>query len=191
MRILTILIAVLMFAGPVQAWQLVGSGITSGSTCSSLSSDSYDSEGAASSYAVSNAARYALGAIYPITSNISVCRVGVFIKKVGSPSSTITAKIYDLSEGFPNNLLGTSSTTLGAADVATTLGWEYFDFSSPVALTSGNSYAIVIYASALGDSSNYYTPAYNSEQTGKALIGYTSSWAIVVNDNYMSMRIYY
>jgi len=62
-------------------------------------------------------------------SSKTICRVGFYLKKAGSPSGTITATIRKTSD---DGIIETSGDTLDISTLTTTFAWKYFTFNSLV-----------------------------------------------------------
>lgn len=166
----------------------VTQGAVAGGACETLSTDSYDGGGGGSSYGVGNATRYELGSRYTITSDYTICAVAINLKRVGSPAEPVVAKIYGISGSTIGDLIATSTTSYAYADISTSLTWYTFNFAG-VPVTNAQEIYIILATGTLNDSSNYYAPSYTAN-TGKGLIGYTTSWEIAISNQWMNVRIY-
>jgi hypothetical protein len=91
------------------------------------------------------------------TLSADMSRVKLYLKKTGTPTQNCVVKIY--SSGIDpeaGTLLGTSDEVAESA-VGTSASLITFDFSTPISLTSGNTYYLVFQqVSGTGDASNYY-----------------------------------
>lgn len=111
----------------------------------------------------SNAAGYNLGSasnnVWLATRIVAdadetICKITLYLQKVGSPTFTLTAKLYTDVTNAPGLLVGTGSASVEASSVEAT--YSGIQFSSVSAtLTNATVYWIVITASAVGDASNY------------------------------------
>ena len=87
--------------------------------------------------------------------NISICKVRVNVTAVGSPSGrTWYVAVYTLDGTSLNVLQGTSDGQAGN-NAANDTNID-FVFSTPVAVTNGTDYAVVLYSNSVADASNYY-----------------------------------
>jgi len=85
--------------------------------------------------------------------DISLDKLKVKIKRVGSPSGNLKAYIYDDSSG-PNTSIG-ESTAKDVSNISTTAGWVQFSFSTPIDLTEDTKYYVVLDGNDLtGDYTN-------------------------------------
>lgn len=122
---------------------------------------------------------------FQIAASANVGSVALWLKKVGSPTGNLTAKIYSNSGGNPDTVLGTSA-TVAASTLSTSYGAITFTFSTPVALTLTTQYHIVLETADSASNTNYVTwgadassPGYsNGEMKREA----SSSWAAETKD---------
>jgi hypothetical protein len=90
-----------------------------------------------------------------------VSSVMVSLRKVGSPSGTIIAKLYGDTAGAPGTLLATSSATLSASTLATTA--KYWEFTFDTFPNMGFSTDLYVrLESSTTDGSNYVQVDYNA-----------------------------
>ena len=111
-----------------------------------------------------NAATYAQAQSWLTSDAYCLCKITLPMAKIGTPSGTISIKIYSYDTA-PNELLGTSSTldgsTLTTSYVATT-----FTFSSCINLSATTQYYYAAYSDTLNDTDNYF--AIYTESSGGA-----------------------
>ena len=102
-----------------------------------------------------NEGRYAAYYAFKFTaaSTYTACSISLGARKSGAPAQTFWAGIYTDSSGNPGTLVGTHSTSIGAAAFGTSLGAVNFPGVS-ASISSGTAYWIVVRASAT-DVSNY------------------------------------
>ena len=107
-----------------------------------------------------NAATYAQAQSWLTSDAYCLCKITLPMAKIGTPSGTISIKIYSYDTA-PNELLGTSSTldgsTLTTSYVATT-----FTFSSCINLSATTIYYYSAYSDTLNDADNYFAIYTNS-----------------------------
>jgi hypothetical protein len=102
---------------------------------------------------------YGKGQTFICRMNASVNQSQFMLKKTGSPTGTAVSKIYDVT-GIIGQTAIPTGTALGTSDtfdvstLTTTIGWYPFNFSTPVPLTYGKVYAVVIEYDG-GNSVNY------------------------------------
>ncbi|MCK9344660.1 MAG: lectin like domain-containing protein [Candidatus Pacebacteria bacterium] len=102
--------------------------------------------------------------------------ISIYVKKVGSPSSRTMRITTDVS-GSPNDN-ESATATLSSSAVTTSYGWVTMNLSSPVSLTAGQKYWIVLDASQ--DSGDYWVWGKDSGAGySGGSIKYSSDW----NDN--------
>lgn len=140
---------------------------------------------------------------FQISVNSTVSRVRVYLGRVGDPTGTLTAKLYDsggtsgwelgtagsselgdttiLASGFdePNNLLATSDTIEADALHEKGMRWVTFLFASPPNLTASTDYWLQVETDAGSDASNYISVGMDSSAPSYSngfLISYTTHW---------------
>ena len=79
----------------------------------------------------------------------------VMLRKIGSPSSNLTAQIYTNSGGNPGSLIATSTGTSGLGLPEQSYTWAKFIFSTPVALSGSTRYWLVINPNTSNASHHY------------------------------------
>ncbi len=101
---------------------------------------------------------------YDPGSNKTICRVDFYFTSVVGNISTKTfnSRIYTISGTTLGSLLGTSDNVSGSGIGGA--GWVQFDFSTPVAITTGSDYAILVTMNET-DVSNYVTVGYHGTIT--------------------------
>lgn len=94
----------------------------------------------------------------------SVCKVGIYLKKVvgdDSPEYAMTVELRDANGAAPStSVLATSATSLGPSDLDTSYAEEIFEFSSPVSLDDGDY--VVLKFTTRGDYGDYVQWAYDN-----------------------------
>lgn len=117
--------------------------------------------------------------------------VDLWLKKVGSPTGNLTAKIYSDSGGNPNTLLGTS-TNVAASSLGTSYGTISFAFASPVNVSTSTQYHLVLETSDSQSNSNYVVSGADASSPGYAngqLRGYDgASWSGLTMDAIFEVR---
>lgn len=171
---------------------LGGATVTNNSTvaagaCTTLSADSLDT-GASQSYSVGSTTRYELGSVYTPSSSYDVCKIAINFKKVGTPTSNVTVKIYNVSGGIPTTLLYTSTTSIPAASVTISNAWYEFAFTG-ASFVSGTPVFIALASDALNTTGNNFLPVYGAV-SGTNLQGYTTVWGNVATNQKLNARIY-
>ena len=83
--------------------------------------------------------------------------IAVRLRKQGSPTGDVTMKLYNTSSDIPTTELATSTTTLTASEISSSLQSFTFNFDSNT-LTSGTKYAFVLESDdTTVSTTNYYT----------------------------------
>jgi len=83
-------------------------------------------------------------------------KIGIQVKKVGSPVTGLRVAIHSNSGGKPGTLL-TSVTLTPAYLPASNTSWTWFDLASPYTVTASTTYWIVIASMDTYSPSSYYT----------------------------------
>src|SRR5690606_23466841 len=77
--------------------------------------------------------------------------------KFGSPTDDVSLAIWsDTGANRPNAVISTADNVYNGANISTTTSWGEFHFNTPVSLTSGTKYWIVLQRSGSVDGSNFY-----------------------------------
>ncbi len=96
-----------------------------------------------------------------------IAGVTLTLTKTGSPTGSVTCKLYDDSGGNPNNLLETSTTTVACSTITGSNQVFFFEFASHYKMTAATPYHIVLTITGGSvNASNYVTIANNSTTTG-------------------------
>jgi hypothetical protein len=89
--------------------------------------------------------------------NIDVNEVRVSILKVGTPADNVSCDIYsDTGANKPNASIQAADNVYAGGAISTSSSWLTFQFATPVSLTSGTKYWIVLQRSGAVDASNFY-----------------------------------
>lgn len=94
---------------------------------------------------------------YPFTptSNFSISKVELELRKVNSPTGNIWVEIWsDNGSDDPNAQIGDDSSTIAASSLSTSDNYESFTFGTPISLTSGTKYWIVLTSDRSLDDTN-------------------------------------
>lgn len=125
-----------------------------------------------------------------VTNDYKIIRADANIYRVGSPPGAITAKIYSNSSGFPDQLLGTSTNTITANTITTTVDGTWYTWSfAPIDASGHDSLWLVLDGSSAGNASNYVEWGFYSN-TGGRIVRTASGWALRSNNNSLLSRIY-
>jgi hypothetical protein len=118
---------------------------------SSWTADAYDH-----TFSVTTSPTTALAQSFQLGSSTTIGAVKLYLKKVGSPTGNLTAKIYSDSGGSPNALItdGTSD-AVAASTLSTSYGLITFAFSAPPSLTATTTYWIVFETADSASGANY------------------------------------
>jgi hypothetical protein len=121
-----------------------------------------------------------------LLSNLALVRVVVKLQRVGSPTGTLSVRLYSDSANTPGSLL----TVIGSIDVSTisTTATEYiFDAATPYTVTQGAKYWISVEYNE-GNSSNYvstFKDAGTDRDTSVLGASYTTAWTTEIYDRAM------
>jgi len=114
-----------------------------------------------------NAGSYIIGYGSKFTVDLAakLYEIRAFLRRVGSPTGTIYAKLYSDSGGVPSTELASGSLDVSTLPSGTYHEWVRFTLTTPYSLASGTTYHLTIeYANA--DTSNYVSIAYSGGLTG-------------------------
>jgi hypothetical protein len=106
------------------------------------------------------------------------------LRKVGSPTSNITAKIYSDASGSPSALLATSAAIVGSGLSAVSYLWQKFTFATAVALSSGTRYWLVIDPNTSSTTNHYQIRQDENAtypQSTTLAKRYTTAWVLIPN----------
>jgi hypothetical protein len=95
--------------------------------------------------------------------NMDVNEIRVPVLKVLSPVDNVTCAVYsDTGANLPNASIQAADNVYNGANISTTSSWLTFQFATPVSLTSGTKYWIVLERSGAVDATNYYRLSYTN-----------------------------
>jgi hypothetical protein len=120
-------------------------------------------------------------------SNIALFRVVALLQRVGSPTGTLSVRLYSDSANTPGSLLA----TIGSIDVSTisTSLMDYiFDAATPPSVTQGTKYWISVEYGG-GNSTNYvraFRDAGTDRDTSVLGASYTTAWTTEIYDRAMA-----
>jgi hypothetical protein len=94
--------------------------------------------------------------------------VVVKVRKVGAPSDNLRMDIYDATGvgGLPGASLGNAS--IAASTIGTGLAWHTISLTTPVTVTGGNYYWVVLWRTGAVSATNYYSVAVDESFSGGA-----------------------
>lgn len=107
---------------------------------------------------------YYVASQFTASSNYTTCKVQFSLKKVGSPTMNLSARIWSGTSTAPTNLIATGSTTVAASSLTTSYATN--DFSVSATISGGTNFWVGLYGSALGDASNYVQLERNGSGSG-------------------------
>lgn len=120
---------------------------------------------------------------FELSAGATVDTAKLWLRKIGSPSGTMTLRVETDSSGAPSGTLADASATVtvNEATLSTSYGWITFDFATDFALSSSTSYWLVLSTDRAASADNYVlwgmdgsTPAYAS---GEAQYEASSTWS--------------
>lgn len=118
------------------------------------------------------------GQAFQVSTTSQVTEVSLYMRKVGAPSNA-TVRIVSNSSGSPSNTTLASATLSSSLVGSSTYGWVTIPFTSPVSLSIGTTYWLVVDAG--NNASNYYIMAATSNNyaNGDAKVGrMNNSWLV-------------
>ena len=108
-------------------------------------------------------------------------RVWLKLRRIGTPTGTVTLRIEETTSGNPNGSLVTyAQATRQATEISTETSWHAFDFSDQVALWQNTTYALRLQASYSVSSTDYIAWALSPQASfsgGKSKTWNGSSWS--------------
>ena len=125
---------------------------------------------------------------FQLSAGATVDTAKLWLRKVGSPSGTMTLRIETDSSGDPSGTLAdaNATVTVNEATLTTSYDWIAFDFATNFALSGSTSYWLVLSTDRAASDSNYVlwgmdasTPAYAS---GEAQYEASSTWSAESKD---------
>jgi hypothetical protein len=87
---------------------------------------------------------------------VAASGVLLLVKKVASPTDSISVSIQASSGGDPDGVDIVSSTSYSSSDIDTEYGWRYFEFATSVNLTAATKYWMVVKRTGSISGTNYY-----------------------------------
>jgi hypothetical protein len=104
-------------------------------------------------------------------------RARAYLKKTGSPTGNVVAKLYATSGGAPTGSALATSENLATGDIGTSYAWEEFEFKDNYTLAATTTYAISI--EYTGGVSDYVTVGVDNSTPSHAGTGYSyaGSWS--------------
>jgi len=178
---------------------VVGGGGTAASVavCTSIEDSVTGTTDSTVTWAEGDVTQYQAQAFVADTS-YSICKVDVYVQKIGSPTFTIKARVYTTTSSSPGAQTGADSDAVSVSTFPTTTSnWITFTFSGVKPSISTGTYFLALYTTnGPGDWSNY--AGWDKEVTSTCMVGakqciqYStngSTWTEVDNRN-MKYRIY-
>jgi hypothetical protein len=134
------------------------------------------------------AANLGLMQTFSLTGATNVLQVGVYGRKIGSPTDNLSLAIYSLTSDVPNQSLG--SANLSGVLIQNTSAELLFTFSSNVALSANTQYGLVLSRST-GDIDDYFLMPVDVPGYGGGILrqGSGSSWSTLAGES-LAFRIY-
>lgn len=119
--------------------------------------------------------------------NMSVVRIELLVKKVGTGGGNIVAALYTDAAGTPNALIAGATKTLLAADYdADESHWLAFDIPA-TALTGATTYDLVVYGGAAASAANHWEVAgISTSGTGRNVSADGAAWTFVALGTFYS-----
>ncbi len=126
-----------------------------------------------------------VGQVFTATSNYVCNMVQFYAQKSGNPSGNVNLEIRTVSGGLPTStILMTGSNT--AASLPTTVNIYNISLQSPINITSGNTYAVIV-SIPNGNSANYGLFQRASTGTRQTSTNSGVTWNSVANSLYTRM----
>jgi len=107
----------------------------------------------------------------------TVNRIGIKLKKVGSPSDDVIVEFCADSGGSPGSVL--DSATVDPADIGTSMLWHWIDMANTVSFATGTDYWIVVRRDGANEPSDGYRVGLNEDagySSGTLLVYDGASW---------------
>ncbi len=123
---------------------------------------------------------------FQFASSQSISKIQVALLKVGTISGNIVVEIRTNSGSSPSNTVVATSQPLNTSALTSSLVLRDFVFSSPVAVSAGTSYWLVVSPAGVTFSGGHYTVGlanntggYNSFNAAESGSGGTGGWSII------------
>jgi len=140
---------------------------------------------------------YSLLAVQFVPSVTASCnQIDLDLKKIGTPSGNVKVKLYSDNSDAPNIQIGDVSNNVACSGISTSFTYIPFTLSTPIALTSGTKYWIVLdcdYSIStdnnIGWSIDNTTPGYGYKGYGR---WNGASWTIIAGTSWVfNFKEYY
>src|SRR3990167_2401262 len=133
-------------------------------TSATLTTDQSNTTGSAAGHALRDAAaRTILAQSFKPTKSLPLKRVILSLKKTGAPTGNIWIEIWATSGGSPSAQTGTDSATVSVASIGTGAFENVtFDFTTPIPLVAGTTYAITLHGDFAVSASDYCSWEYDA-----------------------------
>lgn len=102
-----------------------------------------------------------IGQRFKTTTTWDVHSIGIRLRKVGAPGDSVTVWLCAESGGAPGSSIG--GATVAAAGISANSAWTEFVLSTPITVTGGTYYWIVVERSGALDPDNYYSVALDED----------------------------
>jgi hypothetical protein len=105
-----------------------------------------------------------------VASNTTTKAVRLYMRKIGTPTGTMTLRIETDSSGEPSGTLvnANATTTVAESSLGTDWGWVTFTFSSTFTLTASTQYWVVLSTNRSASAANYVM--LGADNTGAAYL---------------------
>lgn len=97
----------------------------------------------------------------PSTGSWDVAEISVRVWKEGTPSDNMKLELCQNSSGLPGTVL--ASATVAGSDIGSKATWKKFTLNTPVTVTNGTNYHIVLSRTGSMSSSDYYYTAVDED----------------------------
>jgi hypothetical protein len=141
--------------------------------------------------APANQINYNLAQSFNVGSNVSVSTIGLYLKKSGSPTGTLTLRVELDSGNIPSGVLAFSqgSATYSESSLSTSYGYANFTFSPALVITTGNTYWLNLSTSRV-DATNYIAWGADSYCNLNNMLHYTTFWGAEVETALFTLNPY-
>jgi hypothetical protein len=98
-----------------------------------------------------------LAQAFQLSSDKTIDKIRLYLKKIGTPTGTTTCRIETNSGSNPSGTLANANATVTVAEsgLSTSYGWIEFDFATNFSLTGATTYWIVLSTDRTASSTNY------------------------------------
>lgn len=145
--VLLLLITSFCFAGDLQKKHcavIAKKNVPAGTSCTDVEDSATGTTDSVVTWAEGDETIYQAQA-FTVDSSYEVCKIEIYGRKVGAPTFTVYARIYNTSSSLPGTQVGGTSDAVAISGWSTSSDWHTFTFSGVKPSLSAGTYWIVLY----------------------------------------------